>query len=243
MNTIATIHQPHFLPWMGYYNKLVNSDVFIILDDVQYRKLYFQNRTYIKDMHGDKHLITIPVKTKHLSKINEVIIENSNWKLPLLRLIEYSYKKTSYFDAYWPVLSNLIESKNNYLIDLLLDTLHTTINILGLNSLKIIKSSTLQLSSEPTQRIIELCKYTDSNSYIFGEGGGLMYHNMELLKQSNLVLYQQDFKMHHPKYMQKWGVFISGLSIIDPLFNVGAEETYKLLKESWTINDNFILNR
>lgn len=44
---VVAIHQPEHLPWLGFFNKMANADEFVILDNVQYRKRYFQNRNKI----------------------------------------------------------------------------------------------------------------------------------------------------------------------------------------------------
>ncbi len=135
--TIATIHQPHFLPWLGYYNKLTNSDVFVVQDDVQFRKLYFQNRTFIKNMHGQRHRITIPVSFGHSDLIRDVKIAGSKWLLSLLRTIEYSYRRSPYFELVWDDFCRILSKPRRYLFDITMPLLELTIRLLGLNELRI----------------------------------------------------------------------------------------------------------
>src|SRR5207249_11577269 len=57
---VVTIHQPERLPWLGFFDKIRQADVFVMLDHVQYRKRYFQNRNRIRAEHGAIWL-TVPV--------------------------------------------------------------------------------------------------------------------------------------------------------------------------------------
>ena len=59
----VSIHQPNYLPWIGYFNKIVRSDTFVIFDDVQFpvgKKGFFGNRNKIKTNNGELWL-TVPV--------------------------------------------------------------------------------------------------------------------------------------------------------------------------------------
>ena len=90
---IVTIHQPNFIPWLGFFNKVINCDIFVILDDVEFSKDSFINRNKIRTSEGWMWL-TIPVKMKLGEKINEVIVDNSKrWyekhKKSIIQLIKH----------------------------------------------------------------------------------------------------------------------------------------------------------
>ena len=63
---IVGIHQPEYLPWLGFFDKISQSDIFVMLDNVQYEKNYFQNRNRIRIQSGWAWL-TVPVMTKKRS--------------------------------------------------------------------------------------------------------------------------------------------------------------------------------
>ena len=76
---ILTIHQPEYLPWMGFFTKLLYADVYVALDTVQYRHKHFQNRNRIMTANGERWL-TVPVHKRGL--IQDIEIDNSkNWKV------------------------------------------------------------------------------------------------------------------------------------------------------------------
>ena len=68
---IVTIHQPQYLPWLGYFDKINRADIIVLLDNVQYKKNEWQNRNHIKTANGWQW-VTVPVKYKFPEKIYEV---------------------------------------------------------------------------------------------------------------------------------------------------------------------------
>ena len=98
---IVTIHQPDFLPWLGFFDRWEKSDLYIVLDDVQFIRRGWQHRDKIKTSQGIKWL-TVPVikKNKYFQKINEVKINNSiDWRKNHLNIIEESYRKADNLDT------------------------------------------------------------------------------------------------------------------------------------------------
>ncbi|PIR50149.1 hypothetical protein COU79_01025, partial [Candidatus Peregrinibacteria bacterium CG10_big_fil_rev_8_21_14_0_10_54_7] len=84
---IAAIHQPNYLPWSGYFHKMVKADVFVFLDNVQFTKNSYQNRAKIKGLRGEQWL-TVPVKTSGSfgEMTNRIKVDNSqNWREKHLR--------------------------------------------------------------------------------------------------------------------------------------------------------------
>ena len=75
---ILSAHQPAYIPWAGYIHKIISSDLFIILDNVQYEKNSFINRNYLL-INNEPKLITVPVELKsHFNtKISDIKISNT----------------------------------------------------------------------------------------------------------------------------------------------------------------------
>lgn len=97
-----TILQPNYIPWIGYFEIIKSSDIFIFLDDVQYTKRDWRNRNFI-NVNNKKYLLTIPVNTKgkFYQKINEVKLTDQKFKEKHLEIIRQNYKKTKYFDDFF----------------------------------------------------------------------------------------------------------------------------------------------
>ena len=98
-----TIHQPEHLPYMGFFQKANAADLLVILDNVKFRKNYFQNRNKIKNLNGDDEWITVPVEKKATSKkIKDVkVSEDPNWRAKLQRKIAENFKfdASSFYDS------------------------------------------------------------------------------------------------------------------------------------------------
>ena len=232
---IATIHQPHFIPWIGYFNKLLNSDLFIVLDDVQFRRRYYQNRTDILSTSGQKLKITIPIKgTSRNTIIKNIQLEvNEKWISRFFKTIEYTYKTSTYYSEVIELLAPIKELiKHNNLLKLNMELIFNILNYLE-HPIKYCFSSQFNCPKDPTERLIHLCKETDCTTYIFGEGNGINYHNPSEFHNKEIKTVQQDFKANHPTYTQKSNNFISGLSIIDILFVEGNSTVKKLILNSW----------
>ena len=106
MNKIVAIHQPNFLPWLGFFYKMLKADLFVFLDNVQFSKNSYQNRVRIKTSQGQQWL-TIPVFHSFGQLTNEVQINNKeNWREKHLKTLEMNYKRTPYFK----IIYNMLES-------------------------------------------------------------------------------------------------------------------------------------
>lgn len=224
---IVSVHQPQYLPWIGYFHKIVHSDIFIFLDDVQYKKREFQNRNKIRTKDGFMWL-TVPVITKgrFYQKINEVEIDtSSSWRKEHLKSIKFNYQKSKFYDIYISFFEQLYEKDWKYLIDINLEIINFILSTLSIDT-KIEFSSKLNLSSTSTQRIIDICKYYNADTYLSGIGGK-NYLDEDLFKKNGIKLVYQNFV--HPEYPQVYPGFVPYMSIIDLLFNCGAHYSKKIL--------------
>ena len=98
----VSIHQPNYLPWLGFFDKIKRSDVFVIFDNVQYPrgKGHFGNRNKIK-IYNDSKWLTVPVEGKsEMKNINEIKYKDTNWKEEHLRLIDQFYRKSKYYKMF-----------------------------------------------------------------------------------------------------------------------------------------------
>lgn len=236
---LVVIHQPHFLPWLGYFNKLANADVFVIQDTLQFRQRYYQNRTLIKNAQGKSEWITVPVSVSLNTSICDVEISDVEWKRTKKKLektLYYAYKHTEYYIEYLPQIWQAIDDDHGHkLLSLNSATLRAILQILALNELSIVHTSQFNVSNDPTQRLIDICYAVGINNMIVGEGEGLQFHDLNKLRDFGINVIKQNFKEHHPVYSQVNGEFISGLSVIDALFNIGADETARIIRRAWSI--------
>lgn len=230
---IVSAHQPHFLPWMGYFNKVIKSDVFVWLEDVQYRKNYFQNRTKVKSSSGELWL-SIPVKKAPLdTKILSIEIAQKKAVLKTAKTIRTYYSKAPYFKNYFQYFEDILSKEYILLNELNYDLFNSILKLLNIKT-EVIRSVDI-LSEEfdsPNKRLLQICKSVKATHYIAGKGGK-NYMNEQLFVENNINILWQDFSGGSIQYPQLHNEFIAGLSILDPLFNLGVEETLKLIQTPW----------
>jgi hypothetical protein len=229
---IVAIHQPNFLPWLGFFNKLLRSDVFVLFDDVQLpRGRSFANRTQIKTPQG-LTWITVPVADKGgLALIKDArIAPDSSWKRKVLRSLDVNYAKAPYSRQYLPGLSQIIEAAKDELCSLNSALLAWCTEQLG-GGTQFVYSSALckdQPDITGSKKIQYLLKATSATVYISGEGAGSRrYVEEDWFREQSIQLQWQQF--FHPQYPQLHGLFAEKLSIIDLILNCGPEARSILL--------------
>jgi len=227
---IISIHQPNFIPWIGYFFKIYKSDVFVILDNVQFTKNGFTNRNQIKTPSGPNWL-TLPViqSGKFGQNINECVIFNKSLNTKkIINSLSGNYKKAKYFDPYFDKISAILNEADDSLCKLNIALLRWVLIELEIKT-KIITSSELEnIEGESTERLISICKKLNGTKYLVGLGGK-KYQKDELFEQNNIELINTPFK--YPTYTQLWNDFLPNLSIVDVLFNCGPD-TKTILRNS-----------
>lgn len=226
---ILSAHQVNFLPYLGFFDKMVKSNVFVLLDDVQFvhtGDLAWMNRNKIRTRDGWQY-ITVPVyvKGRHGQLLFEVQISNEhNWRRKILGAIKQNYVNAPFFKTIYNKVEEGINKNTLKLIDLNIYFLDFIINYLGITT-KVILSSALNIKSTKTQRLVDLCKMFEAKKYISGIHGK-EYLDIELFKQEGIEVVFQEFKAK--EYKQQFEGFIPNLSVIDAMFNLG-QDTIKLI--------------
>ena len=223
MSKICAIHQPHYLPYMGYIDKIFQSDVFVFLDTVQFVRRGWQNRNKIRTVTGWQWL-TIPVrKVKREQKIYDIKIDETraSWKRKHLRSIEFNYSKAKHFDEFWPQLKKLYMETNTdnlSLFNINIIRWLSAILIPGWKGKFAVASEYEGISDDPTGRLIELCQKFDCDTYFAGIGGK-DYMNMSIFSYVGMTVIWQRFeeKKHEQCYMP----FLPGMGCLDYLLNCG----------------------
>lgn len=227
---IVAIHQPNFLPWLGYFYKIAKCDTFVLLDNVQYTKNSFINRNKIKTPEGELWL-TVPVKVKGRfgQLIKDVEIDNIvDWRKKHLRTLEMNYKRAKFFEQVFSRLKAVYYVNDwDNLCELNIRLLEEVLSILKLEK-KLVRASELNVEGESTRLLINIVKAVGGNVYLSGFGGA-KYQEEELFKQAGIALEYYDFK--HPVYPQLWSDFVPNLSVIDLLFNCGSESLNIILRK------------
>jgi hypothetical protein len=228
--TIA-IHQPNYLPWLGYFAKIFAADVFVLLDDVQYSKKSVGAKNYILSKDEKKTPLSVSVKMSNgaFQNYNQLQIEyNTNWHIKHINKIKDAYCKTNFYKEYFEQLDNILRKKHQYLSELNIEIILWLLTLLQ-NKTEIEISSKLQLPSldDKNKRNIQICKHFNADVYLSGQGAKKYNVENEFIYAGIKLNYQQ---FNHPIYKQSSKVFNENLSILDALFNIGAEELKKILQ-------------
>lgn len=227
---LVAIHQPHYLPWLRYFEKIARSDVFIVLDDVQYEKNGFQNRNKIKTAQGWTYL-TVPIQRPTQRPICEVEIDNrTNWREKHLRALELSYRKAPHFASLWPAISDIYARDWTHLAALNRAMLELFLEQLGIKT-PLLYSSELVTTGQSTDRLAELCRLAGGDEYLSGAYAVNAYLDPAVLQAAGIRLAFQEW--HAPTYSQLYpqAGFVPDLAIVDLLFNEGPG-TGRLLLEA-----------
>lgn len=226
---MISIHQSQFLPWLPYFYKILKSDIFIIMDNVQFQKNGVQNRNSIKTPTGETYL-TIPVSVKSNTLINEVEISNTNSINKILKTIKMNYAKSKYFEQLFPKIEKVFNSKKyTKLHDLNKDLLIMILGLLG-SKTTIKYSSEFKLNSKKDDLVLDLILKNNEKEYISGYGG-LEYMDLDKFYKHDIKIYL--YKFNYNEYEQLWSKqgFVQYLSIIDLLFNE-LENAYDYIIEN-----------
>ncbi|ALA58228.1 WbqC family protein [Nitrospira moscoviensis] len=215
----VTIHQPQFLPWLGYLDKIDQADLFIVLDTVQFKKNEWQNRNRIRTPKGWQWL-TVPVLQRFGQRIHEVSINQTvNWRAQHLRALEMHYARAPYRDPYLDELRALYAMPWEKLADLNLAVIEWLLRSFGIAT-PVRRASEWRAREEPTDRLIDLCRSAGAADYLAGPGAD-RYMDKPRFEASGIALIMQAF--HHPRYRQLYEPFEPNVSAIDLLFMQGAE--------------------
>lgn len=213
------IHQPNYLPWIGYFDKLDQVDKFVILDTATHSKSGYINRTKIKTPQGS-HVLTVPLKNKEIP-INELKIQNNaKWYVSHWKAIEANYKKCPYWSTYKDGFEKIYQSSWENIAPLNIALIRHITSLLAIKT-QIILESDLQMDfGSKNARNVNIVSHLGGDVYLSGIGARV-YNDESAFNDHDIKLIYQDFQ--HPVYPQRWGNFEPNLSIIDMLFNCGPE--------------------
>jgi len=223
----VAIHQPHYLPWLGYLHRMARADLFIVLDHVQFERANYQNRTAVR-VNNAAHWLTVPVlQRSQKERILDKQIDNSQeWASLHYETLRRAYTAAGYFSAYASELRNIYARRWERLVDLNDATLALLRDAYGIST-PLVRSSQLGALGAKSELVLNLCRAVGASALIVGMGGSRAYLDRADFAAAGIALELQEFD--HPLYPQRGGVaFTPGLSALDHLFNCGRREEYPL---------------
>jgi hypothetical protein len=234
VGTIVAIHQPNFLPWLGWFDKLARADVFVLLDHVQFPRT--SRGTYVNRVKllvgGKDAWVTAPIVRSGGSaqRIDEVLVDDAQpWRKKLLRTVEHNYGRADAYDDVYPLVRDVLEHPTDGLAELNEHGVRVVARALGLDDSKFVRSSTLGGSAHATELLIELTRAVGGTTYLTGYLAERTYQEDAKFAEAGIELRSQRFE--HPRYSQPGREFVPGLSVVDALMHIGAERTRALLSK------------
>jgi len=230
---VVACHQPVYLPFPGFFTKMVRSDLFIFMDFIQLSKSSWQVRNRIKTRNGCVWL-TVPIYTKGKfpQRIKDCRIVDNNWRKKHWETIKQNYNKAPYFKDYSDFFEQVYSKKWNWLVDLnihIIEGLRDFLNI----STPLIKTDGDEFEKKKTELVIEICKKFNATDYLSSDGE-VDYIEKNKFKKANI---RHHYLNYTPTpYPQLFGEFIPNLSVIDLIFNCGHQSINIIIGEKVEIS-------
>jgi len=214
-------HQPNYLPWLGFFEKIRNCDVFLIADNIQYEHQGFTNRNRIKNAQGAMWL-TVPVE--HMGRpmcMNEVRICNvpRGWAKRHWLSLKFNYCKAPFWEKYCGFFEQTYSQEWALLIDLNMHLIRGIMEMLNIEKPFVMASSMPPVSEKKSEGLLAKCKAFKADTLLSGVGAR-SYIVLKRFEEEGIKVVFQDFQ--YAKYPQLYGEFIPNLSVVDYLFCTGG---------------------
>ena len=230
LSKTVIIHQPDFMPYLGFFQRLIDADLYVILDNVQFLSgsKSWHNRDKIKIRDGSDAWLTVPIqKMPQKTPINLIMIaEDREWRNRHLNLLEHNYRTALFFEEIWPMVESLYAGTETMLADFSLASIRMLMELFNIR-IKMVKASELETAGTRNELLVDILKKTGATSYLSGIGAREYFDPVPFCQAGVQVNWQQ-FK--HPVYNQLHGPFIPFLSSIDLLFNCGQDSARSIVR-------------
>jgi WbqC-like protein len=228
--TLAAIHQPTFLPWLGWWDKLARCDVFVLLDDVQFPKKggSWINRVRLL-VAGKAGWVTVPVdRSLHGARaVREILVDDTQpWRRKLETTLATSYGRARFYDEVLPTVAACLREPTPTIAELNEAAIRQLGGRLGLDTGKLVRQSDLRVNGLGTDLLVALTRAAGGDAYLTGDGAD-EYLDEEQFARAGLGLIRQRFTA--PRYPQPVAEHVTGLSVVDALMNCGWEGTAALI--------------
>ena len=218
---IIAIHQPNYLPWAGYFYKILHSDLFIFLDSVESSKISYVKRTLFKTAQTEKYL-TVPVGKKSIP-INQILLPKDNkWKIKQLNFLEDCLRNKPFFEDYYPEFKNMyIKNDVKFLSLFNINIINYILNKMQIKTKTYVSSELDCDNGERNERLVNICNFFDAKIYLSGTGAK-QYNDEDLFLKSNIEIKYSRFNPNSN---------LTNYSILHSIFINGYQKTKELLME------------
>lgn len=221
---IVAAHQPNFVPWLGFFDKMRKADLFVSVDHVQFERQGFQARTRVRTGEGPRW-ITVPViRQSRNERLMDKRVDNSRtgrarWGRKMYLTLKYAYQGAPHFKAIEPALLKILDAPWDRLVDLNHALIELCRQALGIRT-PMIRSSELGVAGARSEMVLDICRRAGADVYLSGSGASRSYLDLAAFERAGVRVEWQDFT--HPRYPQHPpGEFVERLSALDLIVNCG----------------------
>jgi hypothetical protein len=220
MRTVA-IHQPEYFPWLGYLEKVRRSDVFVLLDSVQFDRSSLQQRARVVGANGPAW-ITIPFVHRFPQRIDQVVIAEDTWREKHRKTLQACYGRAPGAAAAGPLVDDYFGRTYERLVDATVASLDLLLGAFALaGKTEIVRASSLPVTGTRSDLVLALCQHLGATRYLSGKTGA-SYLDAGLFAKAGIEIEVQSYTL--PDYTGRPTLppaQESGLSAIDAWFQLG----------------------
>lgn len=234
--TVVAIHQPNYLPWLGYFSKMSQADVFIFLDDAQYTKNSYINRSRVL-CEGLAKWLTIPVRAPLGTSIRATKPATTDWVDQHLDRMSNYYRRAPAQQEALAELATIyagIEASVS-IADINMTLIRALASRLGIATEFRVASEFGLSEIRSNERLIALVRSIYPKAVYLSGAGASSYQDPEHFEAAGVPI--QFTRFSHPVYAQGDKPFVAGLSVIDAVFWRGWEITGAMLRSSLKPNE------
>ena len=231
------IMQPYFLPYIGYISLIKHTDMFILLDEVQFIRHGWIERNRILKPNDGWQYIQVPLK-KHQQQdlIKNIEINNdTDWQRKIFAQIEHYKKGALYYSQAIELLKNIFSKEYTSIVELNCDSLNFICDYLSIKKdIRIFSKMNLPINEvfEADEWALNISKALKADEY-WNPPGGASFFNREKYDKINIKLIFQEIVLE--EYKQKTNMaFEPGLSILDVIMYNSPEKINQML-------DNYVI--
>lgn len=217
------VHQPNYLPWLGYFHKLSQVDIFVFLDTVQFERRGYTNRVQVAGTGGDALWLTQNIRRQpmHDHLVKDVAFSDRHWIRKHLRTLDAAYRKTPHFNEVFSLIERAFHVETDCLSDFngkLTQEICTALHLPA----RLVYASQIDIGPffSPSERIARITSRLGGKIYLSG-AGAKAYNDSATFARYGIELQYNDFA--EAPYPQRTSEFKGGLSIVDALFNLGFD--------------------
>lgn len=235
------IHQPHYFPWIGYFDKMAKADAFVLLDEVQFEKGSPMIRNRVLDTKGEIKYLTISGDTGDFlnRKYNELAAKDIDICFPKqMNMLKNYYHKAAYKNEILPILEEFFQRGYPTICQWTCGSIELIRELFEIKT-PIIYQSSIDYDRERKRSdlVYAICEAMGANGYLSGRGASMRYLKREEFSDSGIQIQFQDFS--HPQYQQiNTTEFVAGVSVLDMLFNCGIKESKRIFWENVSLADS-----